>query len=126
MGKRFIESDYKEIAHWFQAWGVTPPPIGILSDIGIIVPGVAAGFLYLTNSQMGIIDCLVSNPDASKEERNHAIHLIGERLLEMARSTDCIRVKCNTRIGSVMERAKQFGFVETGEFTCLTKEMSHG
>lgn len=76
-------SDLPEIQSWTQARGLQTKQKP--SMVGAIEPGVAVGFLYITDSNVAIIDYFVSNPAATKEARSLALSAILESLTALAR-----------------------------------------
>lgn len=99
------------------------PPPEFFSDTGFIVDDVAAGFLYLTNSGIGIIDGYISNAMADKFDRDNAVNLITMNLIASARTAGIKLLKCDSQNKKVINRAKDHGFREIGLFTSLVKEM---
>jgi len=67
--RKFIaENDHATVAEWWQGhgWPVVPPHL--LPPYGIIVDGLCAGWLYKTDSRIGWLEWVVSNPKASARE----------------------------------------------------------
>ena len=110
-----------EINQWFKAWGNNMPDVSIFPTNGFIVEGVAAGFIYLTDSSLAIIDCFISNPDSNLETRNHALNAITEKLLELAARRHYSIIKCDTKLEAIKERALAFGFKPTGSHDSFVK-----
>ena len=98
-------------------------PMGMIPDTGFIYPGVAAGFVYTTNTQVAIIEGYYTNPQSTKEERDTALNEITEALLRKITLLGVKYVKCDSCIPAVIERAKRFGFKDVGTFTSLFKEL---
>jgi hypothetical protein len=80
----FELSDLAELNSWYRARGDQPISIELLPPTGFIEPGVAAGFLYLTNSSLALIEGFVSNPAASSEARHQALSAITAAILDLA------------------------------------------
>lgn len=115
---------YHEIAGWFVKRRLKVPPMWGLSDTGYIIHGVAAGFLYLTNSGIGYIDCLIANPEASKDDRNNGIDSIIRRVISQAHASYNVKMLCcSSSIKAVQKRARFFKFIDTGTFIGFTKEL---
>lgn len=62
----FTEEDYPKLVEWWKFWRFPAPGLDNLSDIGIIcsIDGidVCCGWLYITNSNMCLIEFIISNP----------------------------------------------------------------
>jgi hypothetical protein len=114
--KRVSDSDLPEILHWFKKRNLVIPPKWLFSDEGFIVPRVAAGFLYLTNSGIARMDCFISNPDVSKADRADALEAIANRILYVARHEHKVKmISCDTKIKSIQTLAESLGFKISGE-----------
>ena len=83
--QRLTESDYDNIlVGWWEDWDFVPPQRDFLADNGtggmIVYDGetpVCAGFLYVTNSKVAIIDWIISNKNYRvKGKRKEAILLL--------------------------------------------------
>lgn len=75
---------YQELCSWYRAWGITPPQEETLAKIGFISPGVAACFVY-KGDKIALIEGLVSNPEAPKEDRQLCIKAVLKACLEEAK-----------------------------------------
>lgn len=120
----FKTEDYSQLTRWFKLRDVPVPPLEILSNHGYIVDNVAVGFLYLTNSSVAIIDGYCTNPEIDKNARDNALNWITIHLTAYAKNSGCKLLKCDSKIKEVITRAKNHGFKEIGQFTCLVKELN--
>lgn len=102
---------------------VKPPPLELLSDIGLIIDDIACGFLYTTNSKLGILEAFISNPYSDKNDRDLALNRITLDLIDIAKSKGIKVLKCDTKIDAIVNRAIKFGFVNIGQFKTLIKEI---
>lgn len=121
--KNFREHHYDEMSKWFVARGMPAPPRWFLSSKGFIVPGLAAGFLYTTNSQVAFIDCYISNPDADSVPIREAIDAITRRIIQISRSHGVKLLCCSSKIRSIQKRARAFGFSDNGPHIGFSKEL---
>lgn len=121
---QYTENDYGEIYSWFNKRHITPPEKWALSNEGFIVRGVAAGFLYLTNSSLGFIDMFVSNPDSSSADRKNAIDMIMARLLMVARNEEIRVLVCSTKFQGVEEIPLRHGFKKTGQHMSFARSIN--
>jgi len=60
--------------------------------MGFIVPGVAAGFVYETDSDLAALDGWVTNPEAPWATRKEALTLLEGRAVEFARELGFKRI----------------------------------
>jgi|TARA_R110002096_G_scaffold288595_2_gene482403 hypothetical protein len=87
------EEDYETICTWWKWWRWPVLPKASLPDNGkcgfmvekndeidkfgnIINKPIVAGFLYLTNSSIVLLEWIVSNPDYKESDRKDAIELL--------------------------------------------------
>lgn len=79
--RKFEPSDLPEINRWLQDRSLPIFELPDLPAFGLIEPGIAAGFMYLTNSRLCLIEGLVTNSKASMLTRARAARYIVEKLL---------------------------------------------
>lgn len=79
-------SDYEEVARWWKAhdWPALEPRM--LSEAGLVVEGLCAGWLYKTDSCIALLEWVVGNPDADKELRSEALDLLIKTAKNMAKN----------------------------------------
>lgn len=82
---KFERSDLDEINSWYRERSCDQQSHGDLPDIGYIVHGVAAGFLYKTDSNKCMIESMITNPAASKKDRHDALDAITVEILSHAK-----------------------------------------
>jgi len=73
-----IHKDYKEYSRWYQKiCRSNPPKPDSLSTLGIIIEHqqekICAGFLYITNSDIALIEFVIANPDAKGSVRKESL-----------------------------------------------------
>jgi hypothetical protein len=122
--KFYTNSDYAEINSWFKAHGMPSPSADLLPSNGFIVPGVAAGFVYLTDSSVSILDSFISNPDSDDDDRSDAIDWIAIHLTNLAMMNGTKLLICNTKIKAVRDRVLTLGFTDTGKHDSFAKELN--
>jgi len=89
--------DYSKLVEWWEKWKWTPLAQSSLPDNGeggVMISNegvdICAGFLYLTNSDFGWIEFIVSNPDEkNKEIRKEALTLLIDTLSKLAKDRGC-------------------------------------
>lgn len=121
--KRFEPTDFKELAGWGKAWGGEYSE-ELFPKTGFIVPGVAAFFLYATDSKVCYLENLVCNPGRPRCERDQALSLITEALLKEAKEQGFKTAYACTNIGAVIERALLMGATLKTNHALLTKDLS--
>lgn len=70
------DKHYEEANSWGRKHNFPLPGREYLPDIGFVVPGLAVGFLYTSNSKIGWVEWVFGNPEASKDDRAQAIDLV--------------------------------------------------
>lgn len=116
------EHDFEEILGWLEKRGLPKAPLWTFSTKGFITPGVAVGFLYLTNSSIAYIDCYISNPEAKLEDRKKAFDRITDRILSTAKNGHNVKlICCNTKVSYIEKLAESFGFKYDGKVASYAK-----
>lgn len=69
---------------WISRRGLPMPPDDVFSSTGFVVEGVAAVWLYITNSTMAYLDHLIGNPDVAREERSAGLDAVITKALVVA------------------------------------------
>lgn len=108
------EQHYAQVLRWFELFGETIFP-EVLPPTGLIIPGVAAGFLYRTDSSLAMIESLVANREAPKEERTRAIDAIIVGLSREAQKQGFKTVLGFTQLDAVVQRVHRLGWSSMGE-----------
>lgn len=85
-----IAQDYQDVKTWwlhYEEW--SPIPISSLSSRGYIAEKegikLAAGWLYMTDSDIFIMEWLIGNPEVAHEERGKALDMVIDRILSEAK-----------------------------------------
>ena len=111
--------DYEHINKWWAEQGLQPVDFKVLPLRGLgglIVEKekpIAAAYLYLTNSKMGYIDNLISNPYYLKKDRfDIIIHLI-KACENVARDAGCVEIWATTKYPGIIERCRALGYTVT-------------
>ena len=117
------EKDLAQINSWAKERGMREFDPSTIPDFALIAPGLAAGFLYKTDSTIAIIEGLITNPSANKLERGRAIDDIIKTLLDHAKEAGFKYVKGDTRIENISARARSFGFHDLGFFSLFGKAL---
>lgn len=75
---------YAELSTWWRAHEQDPPPPQRLPVNGFVVPGVAAVFFFVTDTESAILEYAVTNRTASFRQRFAAIRAISEACMRRA------------------------------------------
>lgn len=120
------ESDLAEMRKWWDKRKKHDVfPSIILSDLGFIVPGVAAVFLYTTNSKLAFIENLQANPDVLGERRNDALNAVVSAAYIEAKNRGCTHLLGTTNIEAVCKRAKLFGGKAVPQMSLIVVPLEH-
>lgn len=85
--RKYKNTDYYTLSYWWDKHGQNYPELETLPDSGYIVDNIAACFVYKTNSNLAMIEFLISNPESNKEERNQAIDLVIDACINDAKES---------------------------------------
>jgi hypothetical protein len=113
--RHFIAQDHKTVATWWEGHGWQAIPLDALPARGLIVPELAAGFLYQTDSNIGIMEWIVSNPQATPRKAYEAIQDIVSGLHMMAKDMGCKSILTFARHRGLIRLYEKSGFVKTDE-----------
>ena len=120
--KVLSETDYDTyLAKWWVDWGMAPVPKGFLPLDGkgglIIYDGdipVCAGFLYLTNSKVALVNWVVSNKQyRGGVKRRVAISILLEALVGSAKQAGCEYVYSHIKNLQLEKYFEREGFVKS-------------
>jgi hypothetical protein len=109
--RRFTVEDYNEISTWYLSRNMTPVRQDFLPPVGFIVPGVAAGFIMQTDSNLAILEPFISNKESKSIERHEALDKIMAALVEYAKSTECKGIFGFSTSHPMIRRALRQGFI---------------
>tara|TARA_R110001606_G_scaffold388835_1_gene554472 strand:- start:163 stop:573 length:411 start_codon:yes stop_codon:yes gene_type:complete len=113
--------DYDTIlVDWWKDWGWTPPPKDFLPDNGkggmMILDGeipVCAGFIYMTNSNVYLLEFMVSNKKYRKKpHRKNAMGLLIETLTNISKNQGAKYCYSLLKHKSLMGTFESLGYVK--------------
>jgi len=113
--------DYDTIlVDWWKDWGWTPPPKDFLPDNGkggmMILDGeipVCAGFIYMTNSNVYLLEFMVSNKKYRKKpHRKNAMGLLIETLTNVSKRNGAKYCYSLLKHKSLMGTFESLGYVK--------------
>ncbi len=109
--------DYSFLAEWWRSYdGIELPSSGALPNNGLggfVVEvnnkPIAAAYVYLTNSTIGYIDFLISDPNYKGKDRYNAIANLILSCSNYAVDKGCEAVWAMTKYNGVINRCKELG-----------------
>lgn len=111
-----IEQDLSTINHWMKGHDKRGFVAEELPTIGFIVDGVAAAFLYQTDSSVGILENFVSNPEATPKQVAKALDLIIAELKRAASREGIAQLLVFSKVRSIGKRISRLGFELKGDW----------
>jgi len=124
MVRPYISTDFEAVDAWFKAHGIHGMDQGLLPEIGLVVDGTAAGFLYRTDSTIAFLDSFVTNPDKSALSRARALQEILEGLTEIAEQWKVRYVLGQPRTSGLIKLGLRMGYKDLGPHHCMIKGFS--
>lgn len=85
MIRRVVEGDYYVIDEWRKARGLRKLPREYYPTNGMIIEGVAAVFLTKTDTDIALVENIVTNPEATVGDRSKALTKLLKRAEETAK-----------------------------------------
>jgi hypothetical protein len=116
--RAYDPSDLAEVNAWHRARGMRELKPECVPRFGLIEPGLAAGFLYVTDSRIVFADGLVSNPEAPAKARGRAALAVARSLVALGRQTGSTVIAMT----ALREMDRRLGGVVLGERTLLAWE----
>lgn len=120
--RRYTNKDYRMICTWYIDRDMTPPPPEALSDVGYIVEERVAGWLYLTNSNIAMIEGIISDPASVPSFRRLATKRLIGTLVDLSISLGYTNILGITSHPSMIETIEPFGFKELDKRVFLLSE----
>ena len=108
--------DYKYINKWWVDQGFKPVSLEVLPMKGLgglIIEKekpIAVAYLYLTNSNMGYIDNLISDPKYVSKDRFDVIAKLMVACEKMAKDTGCLETWAMSNINGILSRCEALGY----------------
>ena len=108
--------DYDFINKWWVQQGFDPPGIDILPMDGfggVVVEKekpIAAAYVYLTNSKMGYIDDLISDPKYFGRDRFEILLALIKACENVAKDANCREVWAMSESRGILERCEALGY----------------
>ncbi len=111
------EEDYETICSWWKWWRWPELPRTALPNNGKggfmveknNIP-IVSGFLYISNSKMGMLEWIVSNPDYREKDRQEAIELLINKVESFCKDLDIKHVITLGRNKHLIETHRRLGW----------------
>lgn len=114
---------YEMLRGWLAARNLQIPSQDLFSDCGFCVQNRAIGFLFKTNSKQAYIDHVAADPNCTSDERNSALNLLFDVLLDEAKSGGVRLVTALATLPAMKARFENLLFKPYGNFTLYYKVM---
>jgi len=114
--RKIKTEDYKYINKWWVEQGFKPVSLDVLPMQGLgglmieKQKPIAVAYLYLTNSKMGYIDNLISDPKYISKDRFNIILQLISACKQMAIETGCLDVWAFTNSKGIIKRCKKLEY----------------
>jgi hypothetical protein len=107
------EQNYSMLVEWWKEhnWGIVP--FSMLPKIGFIVDGTVAGFIYSTDSQVCLIEWIISDPKSEKLKRKKCLDYLLSVLCETAKDMGFKMGYTYTKNKGLIENLEKNGFQQT-------------
>ena len=108
--------DYEYIDKWWieQGYDAVSKEILPMQGLGGLIvekeKPIAAAYLYLTNSKMGYIDNLISDPKYVSKDRFDVIAKLMVACEKMAEDVGCLDIWAITNNKGILKRCKKLGY----------------
>ena len=108
--------DYEYIDKWWieQGYDAISKEILPMQGLGGLIvekeKPIAAAYLYLTNSKMGYIDNLISDPKYISKDRFDVIAKLMVACKKMAEDVGCLDIWAITNNKGILKRCKKLGY----------------
>ena len=108
--------DYEYIDKWWieQSYDAISKEILPMQGLGGLIvekeKPIAAAYLYLTNSKMGYIDNLISDPKYVSKDRFDVIANLMAACKKMAEDVGCLDIWAITNNKGILKRCKKLGY----------------
>lgn len=117
--ERIRPRHYKLLESWYAARG-RKIDTSTFSDMGFIVDGRAAGFLYVTNSNLAMIEGIVADPYTIPSHRRLSIEKLVGLLMDTALSLGFTNIFGISKHPAIIKVGKKYGFKIHTDFLMLT------
>lgn len=122
--RKFEEQDYEVVCAWWDSHGWPRVPFTSLPFNGYLVDGTCAAFLYVTDSDLAIMEWIIGNPAVEKSVRGEALNNLIEFISKDAKNMGYKTIITMTKHSKLIDRFVSHGFMVTDEnMIHLVKEL---
>lgn len=107
----FAAKDYAAVSAWWTAHKWPAIPQDCLPKTGFIVDGLAAGFLYRSDSSICWLEWIIGNPQSDKLLRNEALDQVIAALICEAQRLGARMIFTSVVHPRLIERYQKHGFI---------------
>jgi len=122
MIRAMTDEDLTETLRWYDLQGEPAPARDWFVGIGLIVPDVCAGFLYVAGRR-GYLEDIVTNPEATGAMRRDGLIQLVREAEKTAQFHGVVYLVGWSRETTVARRAVACGYVEIGNFQGFAKRV---
>lgn len=108
--RRYTHRDYAMVASWYEARGQRVPSPAALSDLGYIADERVCGFLYLTNSNIAMLENVVASPYTVPSLRKESLTKLMGYMIDTALVLGYDNIFGISKHPSLEKEAKRFNF----------------
>lgn len=109
------QKHYKDVSTWWNTHKWPVIPLAMLPPTGFVIEGVCAGWLYLTDSPIALLEWVVANPNTPVDERGQGLDALVARLKEEAKARGKSFVFMTAKNERLINRLEKHGFQRTDE-----------
>lgn len=108
--RRIKPSDHAMIAQWYRDYGQVMPEPSNFSSTGFICDERVALWIYLTNSNMALIEGIIANPNTVPELRRSSLNRLVGFAVDFCIAAGYTNILGITKHPSVEDLGKRYGF----------------
>lgn len=123
IARRYEPSDFEQIKAWAKEGWNRDYEADQFPKTGFIVDGLAAYFLYSTDSSVCFLENLISNKSADQNQRREAVDLVTKAIIKEAQDLGFKVAYATTGIPLVVVRAMMAGAQAIPKQTLLIKKL---
>jgi hypothetical protein len=114
---------YSMLVSWLKARGIAEPNASLFSNYGLVVDGIALGFLFKTNSKQAYIDQIATDPNSDPKGRDFALKVLIEELCSEAKQKGFKVITILASLDKMKTRLTELKFTRIGDYTLYFKNM---